>query len=285
MSQIISDTCKYLIGIPTYRGVSRLPLALQSARLLTQSQIYADPIYDILVVDDGSPINEQLEIVSICRKFKANVICLPINKGLPNAYNILLNSGKGRHVVLMDDDVLVPSNLLSVLSILFTMNKIGVAGFVSKKTSKEEMQLMIEKKSIPVTGEFRQPEFATELAGQCFCINAVVESLKVSFSEVYKYYIQDSDFCCQLAVNGLPSFRFHWPNIMHLEHGTLGEYAELKANEQVSLDIEAFKKKWGMLPKEREQMFTGSMRFKPIVCHDKRGYSEQVPCYNGEDLK
>lgn len=251
----------YVIGISTYRGAGRLEWTLRSLQDLSG-------VKTVVVVDDGSPHKDFVETSAIVQNqtYPITLCRFTQNRGLPSTYNEILRHSEGRSVILLDDDALLPPNFLTVLNTIFSANEVAVAGFVGDKTIYESsIKSLTENEKVQITGTDHPPEFATELAGFCYAINGNLVPLgdpKTRFDNIYRHYIQDSDFCCQQAAAGIPSFRFHWPRIPHKEHATLDVFSELKAQESVKSDISMFKKKWeGKSPKDKEREFVDTLKF------------------------
>jgi len=269
---------RHLIGIPSYRGGERLNCLLTSLTHLDHRD------FSVVVVDDGSPIKDFLATAQVVERFGWVSIHHPATLGLPGAYNTILRYGIDHEsVCLLDDDTLLPSNFLRCLDYIHAHDQLAVAGFISERFT--PAQMVEHKNNVPILGDDRPPEFATELAGQCFCINKTVRGVEdLRFDTNYRYYIQDSSFCCLAASRGVPSFRFHYPRIPHLEHGTLGEYPELRASESVSKDLEVFRWKWCKSPPEQEAEFAVKLKFDSLLWTGPKGELVSRPSYKGKKL-
>lgn len=276
---------EYVIGISTYKGANRIGWTLKSIGQMTG-------LFSVVVVDDGSPLSDFAETASIIQalKFPATLCRFPVNRGLSATCNEILRHSEGRSVILLDDDALLPPNFLQVLNCVFE-NKIAVAGFIGEKAIYGKAVEELEAgKGVPISGTDRPPEFTTELSGFCFAINGNLVPLadpKTRFDNIYKHYFHDSDFCCQQAAKKLPSFKFYWPRIPHLEHAAMDAYEELKAEESVKNDFHMFNLKWkGEAPHEKAKEFVSKIEFERLVFPTALGmtrnsypiYEERVLC-------
>lgn len=251
---------EYVIGISTYKGADRIGWALKSVGRLTG-------LFSVVVVDDGSPLPDFSETAGVIQsvKFPVTLCRFVANRGLSATYNEILRHSEGRSVILLDDDALLPPNFLRVLDCIFE-NKIAVAGFVGEKSIYgNAIAELASEKDVPISGTDKPPEFTTELTGFCYAINRNLVPLadpKTRFDNIYKHYLHDADFCCQQAEKKIPSFRFYWPRIPHLEHATMSAYEELKAEDSIKRDFRMFNIKWkGKTPQEKAKEFLPNIEF------------------------
>ena len=270
---------RYTIGVPSYRGAERLLRFLTSVDHLE----YPRKEFNVFIVDDGSPSRDVIHTIQVARNFGWPVLHWPKNVGLPGGYNALLQNATGQMLCMFDDDTLIPRNFLTVMDSLRAHNKFAVAGFISLPMDVERMCAV--SADVPVAGDNHAPEFATQLAGQCFCIDLaqIQKSGDVwgpDFDTRYRYYIQDSDFCCNcMFLYGLPSYRFHYPRIPHLEHGTLGTCVELNAEKQVQPDIAAFVEKWKTTPERQEEVYAADLHLPDMTWMTPGGLKTGRPVY------
>lgn len=88
------------IVIPTYRGVGTLATVVHA--VLAATSEYSR---EIIIVDDGSPEDEQARIRAMVAAIPAaTVLCLPENRGQQGASLIGLAAARGSVVVTLDDD-------------------------------------------------------------------------------------------------------------------------------------------------------------------------------------
>jgi glycosyltransferase involved in cell wall biosynthesis len=275
---------EYVIGISTYRGANRIGWTLKSVERLTG-------LFSTIIVDDGSPLVDFSETASLIQtlKFPATLCRFPVNRGLSATCNEILRHSEGRSVILLDDDALLPPNFLRVLDCVFE-NKIAVAGFVGEKAIYgKAVEELGAGKDVPISGTDRPPEFTPELSGFCFAINGNLVPLadpKTRFDNIYKHYFYGMDFCCQQAAKKLPSFKFYWPRIPHLEHATLNAYEELKAEESVKHDFHMFNLKWkGNAPHEKAKEFVSKIEFGRLTFPTAMGMTRNAtPIYEERSL-
>jgi len=70
----------------------------------------SDQLFDTIVVDNGSVDGSQDEIEGSCREVK--LVKLDRNIGIP-AYNIGVSQARGEYTILLDNDVLLPSDFIA----------------------------------------------------------------------------------------------------------------------------------------------------------------------------
>lgn len=116
------DTPKFTIAIPTYKRVSLLKEALESA--ICQN---TDISYDIIVVDNNPERGDDTEL------FMTSISCSKVsyykntqNIGMIGNWNRLYQLAKGEWVIMLHDDDVLYENYLSVISqFIFSMkNKV-----------------------------------------------------------------------------------------------------------------------------------------------------------------
>jgi len=224
------------IGIPTYRGADRVAALLESL-----NRAIATPNIRVLVVDDGSPPEEQKATMEVAYKLGADFMGHEHNRGPIATFNTIASSSQSDYVCILDNDVVVPKWWLESL-LVFLNNRFAVASWKSTK---------LGYGGRPV-GSLRRPERATELAGYCYLFpKSLWEGY--SFDEGYHCFIADSDFCVYWASKGIPSYRILWPLVYHAEHATYDSCPELEHVKWRERDLGHFYEKWGKMPREAER--------------------------------
>jgi GT2 family glycosyltransferase len=234
------------IVIPTYRGAARLRRLLES---MFRIGIRSEPDVEVLVVDDGSEQPAQQETIDIVHTFRYGLELCP-RRGYVHAVRSGVNHTRGDIILLLDDDVIVPHDLLSTLSgLMQALPNVGVLSWRSQGAnpgqSKEEW------------AGFLQP--ATQLAGYCMAFTRLVWNFLDGFDPRFQFYCADSDFALRATLAGFPSYRVWWPLVPHEEHGSVKDSVELSQtiSQVAQRDLTAFLAKWG---KDGAQMEAEALR-------------------------
>ena len=231
------------IGICSYHGEKLVARCVKS--IFKSSYVGGFNIELIVVADGGLTRDLNLPITSTKACSKVKVDTLDEQRGNVHCYNRIIDNASNDTVILLDNDVIVPDRWLWSMIYFLKSNKCGVASFKSTRVTNDEMNKLMEKEVIENVGSTRVPDRATELAGQCFGFKkSVIGNTRFDDSN-FKYFLGDSDFCCQLAQKGLPSYRILFPEVYHIEHYTYDRFPELKADRQATTDVANFQEKWG----------------------------------------
>lgn len=252
------------LGITTYGGTHLLETCLSSVQKSVFDCGYSN--VDVVVVDDGSPKLEARKLRRISRKYGAKHFRGRRNLGNVARDNTIVEKSDGNIIVLLDNDVVIPDQWFRSILHFLSNNKCGVASYLSKKVTEEQVHELLHKRRITAIGGGRVPERATELASYAYGFTRESYELVGGFdSENFKYFTGDSDFCCRLAQHGLMSYRLLYPIVYHREHSTFDTYLELQARERMKQDINNFVKKWGATSKEVEEKFLGEIKPQKIT--------------------
>src|SRR6185295_4950392 len=115
----------------------------------------------------------------------------------------------GDTVLLLDDDVLWPAELLQTVRQLTAIPNIGVLSW--RSFGDQPGQSTVARPGFM--------ELATELAGYCMAFRRSVWDEAVGLDSRFKFYCSDSDFALRVTLAGHPSYRVWWPLVPHREHG------------------------------------------------------------------
>jgi GT2 family glycosyltransferase len=96
------------IVIATYNRAAALPSTLEA---LAHQDLPATD-YEVLVIDDGSTDSTPDVLDSVSVPFRMRTYRLPRSRGVSAARNVGLQNATGRYIVLVSDDLLVPSNFI-----------------------------------------------------------------------------------------------------------------------------------------------------------------------------
>ncbi|WP_194835949.1 glycosyltransferase [Nocardia sp. XZ_19_369] len=126
------------VVIPTYNRPNMLRSALSS---VAGQRNLADEIEVIVVNDGGSEVKHAVEFArdnGLC----ARLINLPVNRGLPSARNIGINSARGEFLALLDDDdVFLPDHLATMIAAIECENVEAAYGICPVSTSRVDPAL------------------------------------------------------------------------------------------------------------------------------------------------
>lgn len=105
----ISRTPDLSIVIPSYRGIGRLPRHLDRLEDVVVRQFRHDLFAEVIIVDDGSPRDEQRALQAHLRERDGGAVrflslCLPENRGQQYATIAGVNVAAGELVATIDDD-------------------------------------------------------------------------------------------------------------------------------------------------------------------------------------
>lgn len=230
------------VCIPTYRGAKRLQ------RLLATLQDVAFSDLELLVMDDGSPSDDAKETESLVIGFggwERRFLSAKQNNGIVAAYDFLIRQARGQVLLLLDDDVLIPSGFFPVLRRLTQIDGIGALSWRSCGTGAGQ-----SKKS---RVGFLQP--ATQLAGYCMAFRRDVYEEVGGVDTRFRQYCGDSDLALRVTLAGYPSYRVWWPLVPHEEHGAFNDAPELAAQREQAIaeDLGKFFEKWGATGEEMEK--------------------------------
>ncbi len=224
------------ICIASYRGAERLRRLFAS--MDSEFGVSLDSTCEISVWDDGSPMVDYEKLVAVSKEFPRLAIkvhCGKTNRGWISSVNALVPLSSGKIVLLLDDDVLFPAGLLSVLrKLMETIDNVGVLSWRSQGNG-------------PGQSKVARPGFlqaSTELAGYCMAFKRSVWDEVQGLDSSFKVYCSDSDFALRATLAGHPSYRVWWPLIPHEEHGCFKDAPELNRGEIAHRDLNNYLKKW-----------------------------------------
>ncbi len=106
---VASRTPDISVVIPSYRGIDRLPRLLDRLEEVAERRFRHDLFVEVLIVDDGSPREEQRALQEHLRGRGSGAVrflslCLPENRGQQYATIAGVNVAAGELVATIDDD-------------------------------------------------------------------------------------------------------------------------------------------------------------------------------------
>lgn len=225
------------IVIPTYRGAERLALLLPTISFLTD--------VELLVADDGSPKEEGdaiQKVVAASPIARKQAIRFDENRGMVAVVKSLLDAAQGDQVLQLDDDVVLPPDLLTTLGELLRLPNIGVLSWRSFGKNRGQ--------SLRPTPGLLEP--ATQLAGYCMAYWRSVYDEVGGVDTRFRMYCSDSDYALRVCLAGHPCYRVWWPLVPHEEHAAFSN-GDFDRGALASRDLAAFHAKWGTNGDEMEK--------------------------------
>ncbi len=229
---------KVSIVVATYRGAKRV------RRLLESIMEHGADVYEIVLIDDGSPdadIEALEEVAGAVTGIPIAIIAAP-RRGWIASVNAAVPRTSGDVVLLLDDDVLLPAGLLPVLEELLALEGVGVLSWRSQGPNPGQSQT--------ARPGLLQP--ATELAAYTMAFRRSLWDKLGGLDPRYFIYCSDSDFCLRATLAGHPCYRVWWPLVPHEEHGCMKDCPEIDRAGHVQRDLAAFRGKWGKSGAEME---------------------------------
>lgn len=194
--------------------------------------------YELILVDnnssDDSGVREYLESI-IGKDGPQDVRLLFNNKnlGVAGGRNEGLRVARGKYLVTIDDDVLVPDDWdIQLKSICDNVSNIGITG-VNVEPIKYPVQV--------INGVRLRPKIHGNLGGACLCIPKRILD-KVGYYRVFgQYGLEDSDFFVRLKTIGLLSAYIEKKGV-HLDNDSDKVYRKVKnrAHQKGSAPLSAF---------------------------------------------
>jgi glycosyltransferase involved in cell wall biosynthesis len=98
------------VVISTYNRADALPATLEA---LGRQDLPPNQ-YEVLVIDDGSSDDTAVVLEKISAPYELRVYRLPTNKGVSAGRNVGLRNARGRFIITMSDDLIVPRDFISM---------------------------------------------------------------------------------------------------------------------------------------------------------------------------
>lgn len=256
------------IGIPTYNGALRLDQLLKSITLRYPSGA-GYPLFlnslKIVVVDDGSPrVAETRDVVNFWRKqLPLSFVEHGENRGIAPAWNTATRLLPSDYIVLINDDVVVPSGpwLEALLLPLSTGSQVGAVGANWHAFTDDDVPGLLEnhdsdRNVTPRDPNSKQPapeRRAYELnpPGRVMCPTGQLFAFRRSdfdeiggFDEEYKSFFEESCFGTSMAAMGKIGVQLNWPMCWHRWSATFGSNPELQAGARMAASRRRYIEKW-----------------------------------------
>lgn len=256
-------TDKITIGIPTYNGWQRVDNLLLNLRQRTPEDIP----YEIIICDDSGRVDHRHKVESICKKYNAKFVFHEVNKGVPSAWNTLVNSSQDEYIILLNDDILVADQWLKFPWHALKNNpRIGSFGLHCYFITNSDVVSILESryaKVIPLNVHYRNDKLVlderflsmpSEVGNEpgrmmcptgCafgFCRN--IYNRVGGFDERYRAFYEETDFGVACAEIGLPSVQLPFPGNYHIWSQTFREAPEINASSILNDSKKKFVSKW-----------------------------------------
>lgn len=188
--------------------------------------------YEIIVVDNGSPMGEH----DLKAEFRDRVTAIRLdrNQYLGDAYNIGVEAARAPYIVLMNNDIVVEPNWLGpLIDPLETNPGIGATGprFLYPTGQLQEAGALIDAEGYSVQlgkrGNAEAPEFNKPREID-YCTGATIALRREGFLDTLGYdwrwspgYYEDVDLCLKLKERGQGTYYFPQSTVFHIESATM----------------------------------------------------------------
>lgn len=185
--------------------------------------------YELILVDDGSPLDTEFtkELIDVHIRH-------PKNSGISAAWNTGMRASKGEYVVIVNDDIKVPSGWLKKLKQGFGTPMTGVT---APKRGGPHVEPKIEDEMAFANHKF--------YPGYCFMLKKDV--FFKPFDEQFRTNCGDTDYWHRIREAGFKCVRVGL-NVWHKEGGVLHgmDYGTISKE-----SIKLFEDKWGFNPQKK----------------------------------
>lgn len=242
------------IGIPTYNGAERLAWLLRSIALRTAKHLD----YQVVVVDDGTPdasaILRTVSLYGDLGHYGARLIRHEGNRGISAGWNTATRSDDADVVVLLNDDVIVPTGgwLEAFLLALEENPLVGTVGLNWHAFLPVDAPALVESTSSDLRVTPRDPgskahaperrDYEAHPPGRVMCATGQAFAFRRAdfdalggFDEGFRSFFEESDFGTRMARDlGKIGLQLNWPMCWHLWSATFGANPELRAGERMA---------------------------------------------------
>lgn len=267
------DKMRTAVGVPTYNGALRLSWLLRSIHL-------RPPWPDqIIVVDDGSPVSSSTRAVTDEWKMKLPLVLIEHvnNRGISAAWNTCVKASDCERVVLINDDVIVPSGgwLPALEHALDNSPGVGVVGLSWHAFIADDVEGLlsgtasdlavvprdpVSKAAVPsrrTQYEDTNPGRVMAPTGQLFAFRRHNFEAIGGFDEGFKSFYEESDFGTRMAQHGKIGMQLTWPFCWHMWSKTFAENTEALRPDLRLADSKArYRAKWNVPQNVHEFEYT-----------------------------
>lgn len=286
---------KVLVGIPTYNGAHRVDWLLHSISMRTGKDVE----YKIVVCDDSGKSDHQEKTRSVVNKWSSH---LPIelivngrNMGVAASWNRIVKSNDSRHVILINDDMIVAKDWLENMTYFLDNNpNAGGIGHYCFVINEEDVPKLLSSPDAIVSPRHPFTRLQTNESDTVFCQAALPERCMAAvgnffgfrrdmynmvggFDENYFAFYEESDFGTALASHGYPSYVLPCPKNWHIWSATFGHAPEINPGIVMTKSREYYTQKWNGHCEITHQRYMSKISFQKVkwICKGKE-YEELV---------
>ncbi len=194
--------------------------------------------YEVIVVDNGSTDDGYALLEKGLHRF-VNVILLrsDVNLGFAGGCNLGIKAAKGRYLIFLNNDTLVPDNWLSGLVLHASETEAGIIGTkmhfagVGGRINNAGSYLTDRGDAGDIgfgekdEGQYDYPRDVFAVCGGNMLVKREVIEAVGAFDERFFVYYEDIDLCYRARLAGFRVRYFPWPPIIHYHAQTSVEWS------------------------------------------------------------
>jgi GT2 family glycosyltransferase len=216
--------------------------------------------YEIIVVDNGSNVDQLEQVRDCCTQFEARLIELGHNVYFGEANNIAAEAARGEILLLLNNDVVVPAGyvepLLNTLSQAYSAGAVGPK-FVYPDGQLQEAGAYVRSDGWPIQHgkenppvdliSSNGPHIVDYCSAACLMIRREVFLEAGGFDPMFDpAYFEDVDLMLRLRSTGLFTYLCTDVTVIHYENTTSREVWDQKRFEAVlGANHQRFTNRWG----------------------------------------
>lgn len=192
----------------------------------------------IIVVDDGSSHKIQTELLTICRKHGAELICGNGNHGFSHSVNKGLEAATGDVMILVNNDIIFTQPILEEITASFTGN-IGIVGCKLLYPDGKVQHAGVVRQSKTVFNHINKgapsdnatvntSKYYVSVTGALMAISRSCYERVGRFNEQYFVACEDTEYCIRTWTEGFSVWYNHKAEAIHIEGYTRGNTVESK---------------------------------------------------------
>jgi len=228
-----------VISILTYNKVEITKRCLDSV-------IKNTPEPYILVVSDNGSSDDTLAYLNTLKRVR--VIDNGSNLGFARGHNQVIKMYEGHDIVLMNNDVEMPSNWLSELQFFIQTRKLGAASPAIININGLDVGAVLDRNArgrsiIEKVGQITDTKFDW-ITGSCLYLKADTIKQAGLLDENYPLYYEDVDYCKTMNANGL---QFDCCRDIQIVHRDSASSTPSEKKQLLEQSRQRFCNKWGYL--------------------------------------
>lgn len=227
---------RFSIIIPTYGGLRFLVKCISSIKQFEKSDDY-----EIIVVDDGSPQSDRINLQNYCEKNNIKCFVHLTNQGFAHAVNTGIRVAQGDIVVLCNNDIQFTHPILSSIKATFdTSLSLGIIGglllYPNKRVQhagltyhERRKSFYHDHKNLPnFDPKVLKPKYVEAVTGALFAIKREVINKIGHLNEEYFLACEDTEYCLRAWEAGFSVYYNPAVSAIHYEGGTRGNTPHAK---------------------------------------------------------